>query len=53
MATFRLMLFVVGLFQLTMGHSFLMGDEMFEYQMPSLLDDRQDDNETVVEGSKF
>ena len=53
MATFSLLLFLVGLFQLTMGHSFLIGDEMFEYQIPSLLDDRQDENEAVVEGSKL
>ena len=53
MATFRLLLFLVGLFQLTMVHSFLIGDEMFDYQIPSILDDRQDDNEAVVEGSKF
>jgi len=51
MATFSSMLFVVGLFQLTMGHSFLIGDERFEYQIPSLHDDRQDENEAVAEGT--
>ena len=53
MGTFTLILFVVGLFQLTMVHSFSIGDEMFEYQIPSLLDARQDENEAVIEGSKL